>query len=116
MALVASLDKLPPRVLPSIAAVEGGRVGLVSHNNDGSDDLGVMQVNTRWLPAIAGATHAGTATVRTRLLADPCFNISAAGAILRTYLNQDRGELMRKRKTSDTLRRGGDGAETRRIG
>jgi len=54
-----------------------------------------MQVNTRWLPAIAGATHAGTATVRTRLLADPCFNISAAGAILRTYLNQDHGDLMR---------------------
>lgn len=95
MALVASLDMLPPRVLPSIAAVEGGRVGLVSHNHDGSDDLGVMQVNTRWLPAIAGVTHVDTATVRTRLLADPCFNISAAGAILRTYLDQDQGDLMR---------------------
>lgn len=94
MALVASLDRLPPRVLPSIAAVEGGRIGLVSRNLDGSDDLGVMQVNTRWLPAIAGEMHADTATARARLLADPCFNISAAGAILRTYLDQDHGRLM----------------------
>jgi hypothetical protein len=103
MALVASLDRLPPRVLPSIAAVEGGRIGLVSRNQDGSDDLGVMQVNTRWLPVIANVMHADTDTVvmhadtdtvRTRLLADPCFNISAAGAILRTYLDQDQGHLM----------------------
>lgn len=94
MALVASLDRLPPRVLPSIAAVEGGRIGLVSRNRDGSDDLGLMQINTRWLPAIAGAMHADRETARTRLLADPCFNISAAGAILRTYLDQDRGHLM----------------------
>lgn len=36
MALVASLDRLPPRVLPSIAAVEGGRVGIASRNLDGS--------------------------------------------------------------------------------
>lgn len=94
MALVASLDRLPPRVLPSIAAVEGGRIGLVSRNHDGSDDLGVMQVNTRWLPVIAGVMHTDTEMVRTRLLADPCFNISAAGAILRTYIDQDDGHLM----------------------
>jgi soluble lytic murein transglycosylase-like protein len=94
MALVASLDKLPPRVLPSIATVEGGRVGLVSRNHDGSDDLGVMQVNTRWIPVIARVTHTGADNVRARLLTDACFNISAAGAILRTYLDQEHGNLM----------------------
>lgn len=95
MALVASLNRLPPRVLPSIAVVEGGRIGLISPNRDGTADLGVMQVNTRWLPVIASVTHTDTGAVRMRLLADPCFNISAAGAILRTYLDQDRGDLMR---------------------
>jgi hypothetical protein len=94
MALVASLDRLPPRVLPSIAAVEDGRIGLASPDPDGSYDLGVMQVNTRWLPVIATSMHAKIETVRTRLLMDPCFNISAAGAILRTYLDQDQGHLM----------------------
>lgn len=94
MALVASLDHLPPRVLPSIAVVEGGRIGAASRNLDGSEDLGPMQVNTRWLPAIAQAMHSDIAQMRVRLLDDPCFNISAAGAILRTYLNETHGNLM----------------------
>jgi hypothetical protein len=49
MALVAVVYHLPPRVLPAIQAVEGGTVGNVSQNVDGSSDLGVMQVNTLWL-------------------------------------------------------------------
>jgi hypothetical protein len=53
MALVASVHHLPPRVLPSIQAVEGGAVGSVSANTDGSSDLGVMQVNTLWLRPLA---------------------------------------------------------------
>ena len=53
MALVASVYHLPPRVLPAIQAVEGGVPGSVSHNADGSDDLGVMQVNTLWLAPLA---------------------------------------------------------------
>ncbi len=53
MALVASVYHLPPRVLPSIQAVEGGWAGAVIRNGDGSDDLGVMQVNTQWLAVLA---------------------------------------------------------------
>ena len=56
MALVASLYNLPPRVLPSIHAVEGGRPGTVHVNADASQDLGVMQVNTRWVPALSAYT------------------------------------------------------------
>ena len=36
MALVASIYHLPPRVLPSIQRIEGGRPGLVSPNANGS--------------------------------------------------------------------------------
>ncbi len=94
MALVASIYHLPPRVLPSIAIVEGGINGSIDHNVNGSDDLGIMQVNTIWLPALSRYTGLATSVVKTRLTNQPCFNIAAAGAILRTYLTQDDGHLM----------------------
>ncbi len=94
MALVASIYHLPPRVLPAIQKVEGGMVGTISHNTDGSDDYGVMQVNSRWLPALSAYTGLPAATVRERLISHSCFNIAAGGAILRTYLDETRGDLM----------------------
>lgn len=94
MVAVAALNQLPPRVLPAIAVVEGGRAGQAVRNLDGSEDLGPMQVNTRWLPAIATAMGGSVVQARARLLGDTCFNISAGGAILRTYLQETRGDLM----------------------
>jgi soluble lytic murein transglycosylase-like protein len=95
MALVASTYQLPPRVLPSIQAVEGGRVGLARSNTNGSQDLGVMQINTLWIRPLA--RHAGLPEdeVRERLLHDACFNIAAAGLILRIYMQEAQGDLMR---------------------
>ena len=95
MALAANINHLPPRVLPSIQAVEGGFVGSVSHNTDGSDDLGVMQVNTQWLVPLSRASLLPPPEVRLRLVHDGCFNIRAAGLIMRIYLNETRGDLMR---------------------
>ena len=95
MALVASLYHLPPRVLPAIQSVEGGRPGLVSVNTDGSEDLGVMQVNTRWIGPLSVYSGLDRGVVRDRLVAEPCFNIAAAGLILQTYWVQARGNLMR---------------------
>ncbi len=94
MALVASIYHLPPRVLPSIQRVEGGVVGNVSHNTDGSEDYGVMQVNSIWIPALSAYSKLPPEQVRQRLISWPCYNIAAAGAILRTYLNETRGNLM----------------------
>ena len=56
MALVAQMYSLPPRVLPSIQAVEGGAPALSHLNRDGSEDLGVMQVNTLWIPRLVRYT------------------------------------------------------------
>ena len=95
MALVAQIYSLPPRVLPSIQRVEGGAPGLVHRNTNGSEDLGVMQVNTIWLPYLAGYTHLPEAEVRARLLNRVCFNIAAAGLIMRIYLDETGGDLMR---------------------
>lgn len=94
MVLVAKLYALPPRVLPSIQAVEGGVVGDVEINKDGSADLGVMQINTVWVPALAVYTNQPPERVRSRLTNEACFNIAAAGAILRTYLNETHNDLL----------------------
>jgi hypothetical protein len=94
MALTAHFYGLPPRVLPSIQAVEGGRPGQVHVNTDGSVDFGLMQINTVWVTPIAQAIHAAPVYVQARLAYDPCFSIAAAGAILRAYLNETHGNLM----------------------
>jgi hypothetical protein len=94
MVSVAAFYHLPPRVLPSIHAVEGGAPGIVRTNRDGSQDLGVMQVNTRWLQPLAQVAALPPERVRVRLTEDACFNIAAAGAILRYYLVEARGNLM----------------------
>ena len=94
MAGVAAFYHLPPRVLPSIQAVEGGAVGAVHANTDGSQDLGVMQVNTRWVSKLALAIRIAPDDARARLISDGCFNVAVAGAIMRTYLDEARGNLM----------------------
>lgn len=95
MALVASWNHLPPRVLPAIQAVEGGRIGLVHENSDGSEDLGLMQVNTRWILPLARYTGRPAPMIRARLLDNACFGIAAAGAIMAAYLAEEKGNLMR---------------------
>ena len=95
MALVAQIYSLPPRVLPSIQRVEGGAPGLVHRNANGTFDLGVMQINTIWLPYLSRYTNLPESEVQTRLLLRTCFNIAAAGLIMRIYLDETGGDLMR---------------------
>ena len=95
MVVAAQFYHLPPRALPSIQRVEAGHVGEVSHNTNGTDDLGLMQVNTIWVAPIARHTGWPEPQVRQRLIDDGCFNIAAAAAILRIQLNEAGGDLMR---------------------
>lgn len=75
--------------------VEGGRPGLANANRDGSADLGVMQINTLWIAPLARHTRQTESAIRHRLLHEPCFNIAVAGAIMRIYLNEAKGDVMR---------------------
>ncbi len=95
MAAAAAFYHLPPRVLPSIHAVEGGRLGTVHPNTDGSQDLGLMQVNTLWIGPLSRLAALPPELVRVRLIGDGCFNIAASAAIMRAYLNEAGGNLMR---------------------
>jgi hypothetical protein len=94
MAAAASFYHLPPRVLPSIQLVEGGRVGFVQMNDNGTADLGLMQVNTIWLQPLARTARMPPDHVADRLVHDGCFNIAAAAAIMRLYINESHGNLM----------------------
>ena len=94
MVAAASLYNLPPRVLPSIQRVEGGQVGLVRFNQNGSADLGPMQVNTIWIRPLAHYAGMRQDVVVTRLINDPCFNIEAAAAIMKVYLTEAHGDLL----------------------
>jgi hypothetical protein len=95
MLATASAYHLPPRLLSAIQQVEGGTIGAVHSNTNGSDDLGVMQINSAWLPRISSITGLPTAQVRDRLVGDGCFNVAAAGMILRTALDEADNDLLR---------------------
>ena len=94
MAAAASFYHLPPRVLPAIQAVEGGRPGLIQPNANGTADLGLMQINSIWIEPLARFANMPAQAVAYRLLDDPCFNIAAAAAIMRAYLSEAQGNLM----------------------
>ena len=79
MAAVAAFYQLPTRALPAI---------------HGTDDLGAMQINTLWLPALAKATGLPQPRLRRALIQQDCFNVAVAGAILRVYLKESGGDLL----------------------
>jgi len=95
MLAVSQFYHLPPRVLPSIQAVEAGRPGTISRNFNGTGDLGVLQVNSTWVPYLARAWEIPPSMVARRLIEDACFNIVSAGAIMRIYLDETRGDVVR---------------------
>lgn len=95
MLLAASVYHLPPRALPVIAVIEGGAVGMVHPNPNGTVDLGLMQINSIWIDPLARRTRLTPAATRTRLIDDPCFNIAAAALILRTDIDRAGGHFMR---------------------
>jgi len=95
MLAVSQFYHLPPRVLPSIQVVEAGQPGTISRNLNGTGDLGVMQVNSNWVPYLARSWDMTAQEVAGRLIKDPCFNIVAAGAIMRIYLDESHDDVVR---------------------
>ena len=101
MLTAAQYYHLPPRVLPSIHAVEGGFPGAIHPNRDGTDDLGVMQINTLWVAPLTAyvntrtAAHMSTAEMHDRLVTDACFNVSAAALIVQTEWNNGGHDWLR---------------------
>ena len=83
--LAAETYELPPHVLLGIYQVEGGRVGQeVGPNQNGSYDLGPMQINTIWLGELAGQWGVTKAPAKQWVRT----NVGVASWILRRHLNE----------------------------
>ncbi len=78
----ARVNGVPPAVLLMLLQVEGGRLGEVSGNRNGSVDIGPFQVNEIWLPAVARHWALPVAEVFPILRDNFCGNADAAAWIL----------------------------------
>jgi soluble lytic murein transglycosylase-like protein len=68
---------VPPRLLQSIAHVESGyRTNAINTNKNGTVDIGVMQINSMWLPELAKYG------IERQHLFEPCTNIKVGAWIL----------------------------------
>ncbi|MEO8964706.1 MAG: lytic transglycosylase domain-containing protein [Gammaproteobacteria bacterium] len=72
---------IPSKLIISLLSVEGGKVGKVEHNKNGSYDMGPMQINSSWLPELnkLGIT-------RKDILFNPCLNVRIGAWILGRYI------------------------------
>ena len=79
----ATAYHLPPAIIASVLAVEGGIEGSRVHDANGTDDLGPAQINSIWIDAVAKAAQTSPEEAEHRLQWDGCFNIRVSAAILR---------------------------------
>jgi hypothetical protein len=87
--LAAQTYQVPPAVMIGIMHVEGGRIGQqVGPNINGSYDLGPMQVNTTWVPALAHAWGVDQRTARALVRDDGCVNVKVAAWILHQKITE----------------------------
>lgn len=74
-----------PLVIKAIARVEGGGIGTMSKNTNGTYDMGIMQINTIHLPSINRA-YPGLSWKD--LAYKPCVNVGVGTWILRQRLDE----------------------------
>jgi hypothetical protein len=83
----------PPAVLVILLNVEGGLLGQVSYNTNGTVDIGPMQVNQIWLPNVAGHWRTTVPAAYTALRDSFCANVEAGAWILRHGLDEAHGDF-----------------------
>ena len=86
--LAAQTYSVPPAVLVGLYKAEGGKVGQEVRNTNGTADLGPMQINTVWLPKLAGKWGVSERTARKWVRDDACTNVGVAAWILRGHLDE----------------------------
>ncbi|MEJ7935572.1 lytic transglycosylase domain-containing protein [Sphingobium sp. AN558] len=74
----------------AIREQEGGWVGAQVPNDNGSVDLGPMQVNSSWVPRVAKIVSRQEEDVRRWLRHDACFNVDVSRWIFLSALNDAR--------------------------
>jgi len=81
--MASNTYQVPAAVMIGIMHVEGGHVGQAMLNNNGTYDLGPMQVNSIWMPQLAQAWHVSIPVARSWVRDDGCVNVHVAAWILK---------------------------------
>jgi hypothetical protein len=89
----ASVYREPPAVLLILLNVEGGTLGSVSHNSNGTVDIGPMQVNQLWIPQLDAHWRTEPRTTYAALRDNFCANVEAGAWILRQGLDKANGDF-----------------------
>ena len=84
----ARIHRVPPAVLVILLNVEGGSLGHVSHNTNGTVDIGPMQINEIWLQQLAARWNTTVPEAFTALRDNFCANLEAGAWILRRGIDE----------------------------
>ena len=77
VAKAAKQYNIPPTLLSAVLRTEGGQVGKIHYNDNGSYDIGPAQINSIWLPTLAKA-----GITENMLLTNACLNVTVGAWIL----------------------------------
>ena len=88
-------QQVPREILYAIGVVEGGKVGDLVYNKNGSYDLGVFQINSHWLGLLAGLYGTDRATVENHLRWNGCFSAAMAAWVLHKKITEVGGDFWR---------------------
>ena len=89
----AGAYRLPPAALVILLHVEGGSLGRVSQNRNGTVDIGPMQINDQWLPQVAAHWRASVPAAYQALRDVFCANVEAGAWILRRGIDEAHGQF-----------------------
>jgi soluble lytic murein transglycosylase-like protein len=89
----AAVYRLPPAVIVILLSVEGGSLGRISQNSNGTADIGPMQVNSIWVPGVARHWQATTEDAYVALRDNFCANVEAGTWILRQAIDSAHGDF-----------------------
>jgi hypothetical protein len=89
----ASVYRLPPAVILILLSVEDGSLGRTSQNTNQTVDIGPMQVNSTWVPAVAKHWRASPSETYAALRDSFCANVEAGSWILRQAMDEAHGDF-----------------------
>lgn len=84
---------VPPAILVVLLRVEGGSLGGVSPNTNGTVDIGPMQVNSIWVGQVAAHWNTSERRAAAALRDNFCANVEAGTWILRQGLDEAGGNF-----------------------
>ena len=89
----AHVYRVPPTILVILLRVEGGSLGAVSTNTNGTVDIGPMQVNSIWVDQVAAHWNTSERRAAVALRDNFCANVEAGTWILRRGLDEAGGNF-----------------------